>query len=90
MLSVGREIRIARKDVFCRNCHWESTGNNLSTGLIRIDHAYIYLVAYRCPECGSFDVAYKGKLLQFRLPQMDDRDHGIMKTREHLKRDKAK
>jgi hypothetical protein len=67
MLSVGREIRIGSKSFVCRECDWEGRGLDL-TGLIKISHSVIYLYAYRCPECGSFDMAAKGKLLAFRSP----------------------
>jgi hypothetical protein len=66
MLPVGREINIQTKKLVCRVCAWEGRGAELSSGLIRISHTDIYLYAYRCPECGSFDVASKGKLLAFR------------------------
>ena len=66
MLPVGREINIDNKDLICRHCDWEGAGAELSTGLIRITGGDIYLYAYRCPECGSFDVTAKGKLLEFR------------------------
>jgi hypothetical protein len=85
MLLVGREIKIGRRDVVCRDCNWEGIGNNLLVGLIRIDSASIYLVAYHCPKCSSFDVAYKGKLLKFPLLQIND-----CKIRDHPKHDKVK
>lgn len=66
MLSVGREINVATKSFLCRKCAWEGRGPSLSTGLIRIAGSVIYVYAYRCPECKSFDVASKGKLLAFR------------------------
>jgi Zn finger protein HypA/HybF involved in hydrogenase expression len=65
MLSVGREINIAEKRFLCRECVWEGAGPELSTGLVRISRSDIYLYSYRCPECGSYDVALKGKLLAF-------------------------
>jgi hypothetical protein len=65
MLSVGREINIAAKRFLCRECVWEGVGPELSTGLVRISRSDIYLYSYRCPECGSYDVAAKGKLLAF-------------------------
>ena len=65
MLPVGREINIAAKRFLCRECVWEGVGPALSTGLLRISHSNMYLYAYRCPECGSYDVALKGKLLAF-------------------------
>ena len=66
MLSVGREINAARKSFLCRECAWGGRGPSLSTGLVRITGSVIYVYAYQCPECGSFDVASKGKLLTFR------------------------
>ncbi|HXU07725.1 MAG TPA: hypothetical protein VN743_01925 [Blastocatellia bacterium] len=66
MLPVGREINIDKKALVCRRCDWEGAGAELATGLIRITGGDIYLYAYRCPECGSFDVTAKGKLLEFR------------------------
>jgi hypothetical protein len=66
MLSVGREIYIREQAVHCRSCSWEGTGNQLATGLIAISYQEILLYAYRCPECGSFDTARKGRLLEFR------------------------
>jgi len=68
MLSVGREIGIETKKLVCHQCAWEGHGSELSTGLIRISRSDIYLYAYRCPECGGFDMRAKGKLLVFRLP----------------------
>jgi hypothetical protein len=66
MLPVGREVNIQTKNLICRECAWEGRGAELLSGLIRITQTDIYLYAYRCPECGSFDVASKGKLLSFR------------------------
>jgi hypothetical protein len=66
MLSVGREINIENKDLLCRNCAWQGRAAELSTGLLRVNHTDIYLYAYRCPECESFDLASKGKVLVFR------------------------
>jgi len=67
MLSVGRELNIKHKRVVCQMCSWQGTGAELSTGLVQVTSAPIYFYVYRCPECGSFDLARKGKLLQFRL-----------------------
>ena len=79
MLSVGRELKIHDKCVACHTCSWEGAGAELSTGLIRLTPAPIYFYAYRCPECGSFELARKGKLLQFRLrtnvAQADEEEH---------------
>jgi hypothetical protein len=66
MLSVGREINIESKNLLCRKCAWQGCGAELSTGLVRVNHTDIYVYAYRCPECESFDLASKGKLLAFR------------------------
>jgi len=67
MLSVGREINIESSNLLCRKCAWQGRGAELSTGLVRVNHTDIYLYAYRCPQCESFDLASKGKLLAFRL-----------------------
>lgn len=74
MLSVGRELKIARKRVVCRTCSWEGFGAELSTGLIRIIPEPIYFYAYRCPGCGGFDLTRKGKLLLFRLRAIDPQE----------------
>lgn len=66
MLSVGREIKIETRNLLCRKCDWQGCGVELPTGLVRINQTHIYLYAYRCPECGSFDLAAKGKVLAFR------------------------
>lgn len=66
MLSVGRELNISNKRVICRTCSWEGAGAELSAGLVQVTETPIYFYAYRCPECGSFELARKGKLLQFR------------------------
>jgi DNA-directed RNA polymerase subunit RPC12/RpoP len=68
MLSVGRELKITHKQIVCRSCSWQGDGAELSAGLIKVASAHIYSYAYRCPECGSFEVARKGKLLLFRRP----------------------
>jgi uncharacterized Zn finger protein len=67
MLSVGRELNISNKRVVCQTCSWEGPGAELSAGLIQVTAAPIYFYVYRCPECGSFELARKGTLLQFRL-----------------------
>lgn len=67
MLSVGREINIETKNLICRKCAWQGRGVELSTGLVKIVRSDIYVYVYRCPECGSFDLASKGKLLPFTL-----------------------
>jgi hypothetical protein len=66
MLSVGREINIKSNNLLCRKCAWQGRGVELPTGLVRLNQTEIYLYAYRCPECGSFDLASKGKVLAFR------------------------
>lgn len=66
MLSVGREINIESKNLLCRKCAWQGHGVELPAGLVRINQTEIYLYAYRCPECGSFDLLSKGKVLAFR------------------------
>ena len=66
MLSVGREINIETKHLLCRKCAWQGRGEELSTGLVRVSRSDIYVYAYRCPVCESFDLASKGKLLRFR------------------------
>ena len=66
MLSVGREINIETKNLLCRKCAWQGPGAQLSTGLVRVSRSEIYVYVYRCPRCGSFDIASKGKLLAFR------------------------
>jgi len=66
MLSVGREIYIREEQVQCRRCSWEGTGDQLATGLLAISYRKLFLYAYRCPECGSFDTTRKGKVLEFR------------------------
>ena len=66
MLSVGREINIETKNLLCRKCAWQGRGAQLSTGLVRLSRSEIYVYAYRCPECESFDLASKGKLLAFK------------------------
>ena len=67
MLSVGRELKINDKRVVCHTCSWEGVGAELSTGLVQLTPTAIYFYVYRCPECGSFDLTRKGKLLQFQL-----------------------
>jgi len=66
MLLVGRDINIDTKPILCRQCDWEGRARNLTTGLLRVTRSDIFLYAYRCPECASFDVCARGKLLEFR------------------------
>jgi hypothetical protein len=72
MLSVGREINIETKNLLCRKCAWQGPGAELSTGLVRVSHSDIYVYVYRCPECASFDLASKAKLLAFRSRLISD------------------
>jgi hypothetical protein len=65
MLSVGRELNITERRFICHQCRWEGIGPELKTGLVRISRSDIYLYSYRCPECESYDVVWKGKLLAF-------------------------
>ncbi|HWN99254.1 MAG TPA: hypothetical protein VNS63_08295 [Blastocatellia bacterium] len=65
MLSVGREINITARSLICGECAWEGGGPELKTGLVRINLSDIYLYSYRCPDCGSYDLTLKGKLLAF-------------------------
>ncbi len=66
MLSVGRELMIGKHDVLCRECSWDGAGAELSTGLVKVSCSSMYRYVYRCPVCGSFDLARKGKVLPFR------------------------
>ncbi|HJZ69689.1 MAG TPA: hypothetical protein VKF81_16305 [Blastocatellia bacterium] len=68
MLSVGRELKIKDNGVVCRQCFWDGAGAELSTGLVKVTCSSMYRYVYRCPECGSFDLLRKGKVLPFRLP----------------------
>jgi hypothetical protein len=65
MLSVGRELHLDGKVIFCRECLWDGLYILLQTGLIQMRNSNIHLVAFRCPECGSFDLGKRGKLLSF-------------------------
>jgi len=65
MLSVGRELKIGEHDVLCRQCSWDGAGAELSTGLVKVSCSSMYRYVYQCPACGSFDLASKGKVLQF-------------------------
>lgn len=87
MLSVGREINIEKRDTVCRECKWEGAGNQLSTGLIRINSTEIYVYAYRCPSCNSFNVAYKGKLLLFNLAGPVDQNQESKEKRQRDQRE---
>jgi len=66
MLSVGRDINIETRNLLCRKCAWQGCAVDLQTGLIRINQTQMYLYAYRCPDCGSFELAAKGKVLAFK------------------------
>lgn len=65
MLSVGRELKIREHGVLCRECSWDGAGAELSTGLVKVTRSSMYRYVYRCPACGSFDLARRGKVLQF-------------------------
>ena len=82
MLSVGRELYIQDQPVICPDCEWEGTGAQLSTGLLRPLEAAIYLYAYCCSICGSFDVRRKAKVLAFRLSAPSEE----LETRKNLER----
>jgi len=73
MLSVGREIYISEQPVVCLSCLWEGTGNQLATGLIETRYSEVFLYAYRCPACGCFETARKGRLLEFSSRQVVQR-----------------
>lgn len=72
MLSVGRELNINRLAIVCRKCMWEGEGNQLSSGFLNLTPSSIYVFAYRCPACGSFNVNRKGKVLRFPTTQPFD------------------
>lgn len=76
MLSVGRELKICDEHVLCQSCSWEGAGLDLSTGFALIDPTPIYHFVYRCPQCGSFDLNRKGKLLHFRLREQGAQHSG--------------
>jgi hypothetical protein len=65
MLSVGRELKIHDKGVFCRTCFWQGAGAELVAGLLKITSTPIYSYVYRCPQCLSFDLTIPGKVLPF-------------------------
>ena len=65
MLSVGRELHLDGKVIFCRQCLWDGPDILLHTGLIQMRNSNILIVAYRCPQCGGFDLGRRGKLLSF-------------------------
>jgi hypothetical protein len=67
MLSVGRQLNLREKVISCRECLWDGTSIQLQTGLVQINSSKLQIYAYRCPECGSFDLCIKGKLIPFRL-----------------------
>ena len=92
MLSVGREINIETKNLLCRKCAWQGCGVELSTGLLKISHSDIYVYAYCCPECGTFDIVSKGKLLAFpsrkacAMPDTPERTAGGEAVESRLRR----
>jgi predicted RNA-binding Zn-ribbon protein involved in translation (DUF1610 family) len=84
MLSVGRELNINQKAVSCQACSWEGEGAHLSTGLVPVVSTAIHVYSYRCPACGSFNIARKAKLLQFSSrfdPTQEDQESGRSTTR---------
>lgn len=66
MLLVGRELNINEKVIVCQRCSWRGIGVELSTGLAQVTSMPMYFYAFRCPDCLSFDLARRGKLLPFR------------------------
>lgn len=82
MLSVGRELYVQDQPVICLDCGWQGTGAELSTGLVKSSAAAVYLYAYGCSVCGSFNVHRKAKILSFRLHAQA----AALKTRKRLKR----
>ena len=84
MLSVGRELYIQDQPVFCLECEWEGLGAQLSTGHLRASESAIYIYAYRCALCGSFNVRRKARILAFRpSPKSEELEdqQGLMRTR---------
>jgi hypothetical protein len=67
MLSVGRQFNLEGKVILCRKCLWQGSNALLQTGLVPITNSKIHVYAYRCPECGSFNLGLQGKLLNFKL-----------------------
>jgi len=65
MLSVGRELKINDKPIFCRHCLWQGIGAQLLTKLAKISSATISVLVYCCPQCHSFDVVRLAKILPF-------------------------
>jgi hypothetical protein len=82
MLSVGRELYVQDQPVICPDCGWEGTGAQLSTGLVKPFAAAVYLYAYCCSDCGSFNVRRKAKVLAFRLSAQSEE----LENRKNLKR----
>jgi hypothetical protein len=82
MLSVGRELYVQDQPVICLDCGWQGTGAQLSTGLLKPFAAPVYLYAYGCSVCGSFNVRRKAKILPFRLSSQSE----ALETRKRLKR----
>lgn len=66
MLLVGRELNITEKVIVCQRCSWRGIGVELSRGLAQVTSMPMYFYAFRCPECLSFDLTRRGKLLPFR------------------------
>ncbi len=67
MFSVGRALHLEKKVILCRKCLWEGSSILLKTGLVPISGSKTHLYAYCCPECGSFTLGIKGKLLNFKM-----------------------
>ena len=77
MLSVGRKHNLDGEVIFCRTCLWNGSRTLLQTGLVPIKDSKIHLFAYRCPQCGGFDLGVSGKLLSFTV------QHGRENIEEH-------
>lgn len=67
MLSVGRQLKLQEEVILCRECLWDGASIQLQTGLVQISDSNLQIYAYRCPECGSFNLGIKGKLIPFKL-----------------------
>jgi hypothetical protein len=70
MLSVGRQLKLREQIILCRECLWDGASIQLQTGLVQISDSKLRIYAYRCPECGSFNLGIKGKLIPFKLKNM--------------------
>jgi hypothetical protein len=87
MLSVGREPNISDRPIACLACAWEGTGAELATGLLPTGQGALYVYAYRCPACHSFNLNHKGKLLPFRelSPAREERQTPPSPASEHTR-----